>query len=162
MRVEADQINDRARSGVVLLFFVMIALVGMAVVHFFVTNYAVARASHNWASVEGIVLSGARRWDQTSRYSYSIDGAVFQSSRRRVVDSPLNLSLSHHGVPGDAVNVFVDPADPSYSVLKPGGSVIFYAFGITIGIALTFLGFAGLARSSLGAFYQAGEMNALS
>ncbi len=122
-----------------LLFFVTLAIIGIVGGSFFVRDFARARSSAGWPTADGVVLSQLDENSDRVRYAYSFGGRSYQSTRDRVFSARLLRSSSGDYAAGDSIEVYVDPGDPSFSVLKPGGAgPAFVVFAILSGICIFF------------------------
>jgi Protein of unknown function (DUF3592) len=139
-----SELKSKSDVSIVLVFFAMLAVTGVASGGFFVQDYARARASASWPSVEGIVLSRLDGARERVRYVYSIAGRSYESTREHVLLARFLNSNAPDYLPGETVTVFIDPMDYSYSVLHPGGAgVAFVLFSILSG-ACIFFGIGGV------------------
>lgn len=137
---------EKSRSAItyVLVLFVTLAIVGVLAGGFFVKDYARARASLSWPSTEGVVLSDLKGDSARVRYVYAFAGRSYQSKRERVFLAQFMKVSSRNYQPGDTVTVYVNPADPSFSVLLPGGAgIAFVVFSVLSGV-LIFIGIGGI------------------
>lgn len=139
-----QDIPDRPdhKTGMVALIFLAAAAIGIGVAHYFVVNFADARASHNWPPTQGVILNEPEGQFPTVRYSYSVEGSVYVSTRNRVVDMP--FARRPDVTPGDRVRVYVNPMQPTFAVLTPGGAIFAYIAGVIFGAGMTFVGLGGL------------------
>ena len=122
-----------------LLFFVTLAVLGVVGGGFFVRDFARARSSAGWPTADGVVLSQLDEKSDRVRYAYSFGGRSYQSTRDRVFSARLLKSSSGDYAPGESIAVYVDPGDPSFSVLQPGGAgPAFVVFAVLSGICIFF------------------------
>ncbi len=138
------ELKSKSDVSIVLIFFTVLAIIGVTSGGFFVQDYARARASTSWAAVDGIVLSELDGERDRVRYVYSMDGRSYESRRERVFLANILSPESPGYFPGETVAVFVNPLDHSYSVLRPGGArVAFVLFSILSGGSI-FFGIGGI------------------
>lgn len=137
-------LKSKSDFSIVLIFFGALAVIGVFAGGAFVQDYARARSSPSWPSVDGIVLSQLDNAPDRVRYVYSMNGRSYESVRERVFLARfLNMARMDY-LPGETVTVFVNPQDHSYSVLYPGGAgVAFVVFSILSG-ACIFFGIGGI------------------
>jgi len=120
--------------------FLLILLAGFGLLFFGLTNLRKAQASLDWDRVPGQVLHSRieKLFDhveseQVSRvhisYSYSINEQTYKSDRFRLQRSDANVrsfldakSFNEKFAAGRTVEVFVNPLDPTDSVLEAGMS----------------------------------------
>ncbi len=82
-------------------------------------------------------------WEPRLRYRYIVNGKEHEGSRlsydqEKTVDREwLQARLTREWLPGTAVTVWVDPANPGKAVLKPGASGWLVVF---VGVGLVFIG----------------------
>lgn len=132
-------VKSRSEVTFVLLFFVALAVIGIVGGGFFVRDFARARSSAGWPTAEGVVLSQLDKNSEQVRYAYSFAGRSYQSTRDRVFSARLLKSSSLDYSPGESIAVYVDPGDPSFSVLQPGGAgPAFVIFAVLSGICIFF------------------------
>ncbi len=132
-------VKSRSEVTFVLLFFVVLAIVGIACGGFFVRDFARARASAGWPTADGVVLSQLNQNSDKVRYAYSFAGRSYQSTRARMFSARLLKQSERDYVPGDTIAVYVDPSDPAFSVLQPGGAApAFVVFALLSGICIFF------------------------
>ncbi len=139
-------LKEKSRISVVLFFFTTLAIVGVIGVGFIVSDYAKARGSFSWMVVEGVVLS--ERKGDGLRYVYSVNGHTYEGTRQRLFTArmPFRKEQTDHA-PGDKIDVFVSPKDPSYSILEQGGSGIVFACFFLFSGACVFVGVGGIVRT---------------
>lgn len=137
--------TEKSRSAItyVLLLFVLLAVSGVVGGGFFVKDYARARASLSWPSTQGVVLSDLKGNSKKVRYVYAFEGRSYQSTRERVFSAQFMKVAERVYTPGDAVTVYVNPADPSFSVLQPGGASIAFVVSCILSGVLIFIGVGG-------------------
>ena len=122
-----------------LLFFVALAVIGIVSGGFFVRDFARARSSVGWPTADGVVLSQLNSTSDKVRYAYSFAGNSYQSTRDRVFSARFLRPSSHDYSAGDSIAVYVDPGDPSFSVLEPGGAgPAFVIFAVLSGVCIFF------------------------
>ena len=139
-----EELKSKSDVSIILIFFGMLAIMGVFAGGFFVQDYAKARASTSWPTVEGIVLSKLDGAPERVRYVYSMNGRSYESARERVFLARFSSRPTTKYLPGENLRVFVDPLDHSYSVLQPGGAgVAFVIFSILSG-ACVFFGIGGI------------------
>ena len=135
----ATVVKSRSEVTFVLLFFASLAICGILAGNFFVRDFARARASAGWPTADGVVLSQLDGDRDSLRYAYSFEGRSYQSSRDRVFIARISNRTPATYTPGETVNVFVDPNDPSFSVLRPGGAGLpFLLLTIFSGVCIFF------------------------
>ncbi len=133
------ELKTKSDVSIVLIFFTALAVLGVAGGGFVVRDYARARASLAWPTVEGIVLSQLDGETARLRYVYSFDGRSHESTRTRNFLAWFQKTESIKHYPGETVIVYVNPAEPAYSVIYPGGSsVAFVALSLMAGGAIFF------------------------
>ena len=128
------------------MLFAAILAAGVLLAQYSVRDYAKARASLAWPSVEGVVLD-QDRWGVT--YAYSWSGRTRQSSKERFLTG---FSLSDVLAPAEQeparfVKVYVSPANPDEAVLHRGGGRVMFALATLFGAGLAFIGGGGVAQS---------------
>lgn len=145
-----ETVKNRSDVSIVLLFFIFLSIFGVSAAGFIVDDYARARASQSWPVYEGIILSHREGGDKL-RYVYSINGRSHESSRLNFFTGV--FSSGEHPVygPGETVSVYVDPGNPSFSVLYPGGSGFLFIVCCLVTGAFVFFGFGGIVRTLLSA-----------
>ncbi|MEZ5892163.1 MAG: DUF3592 domain-containing protein [Parvularculaceae bacterium] len=137
-------LKARADLPIIILFFAALALIGAAGGAFIAHDYARARASLGWPSVEGIVLSQLDGERAAVRYVYSVEGRSYESTRTGGFISRFMKREKRAYQPGEDVIVYVNPQDHAYSVLTPGGpGAVFVFFCLLCGASL-FFGAGGL------------------
>jgi hypothetical protein len=127
-------------AGALVLFGALI-FSGLIACYAAVADYAQARASRDWPSVEGTVLSGG----DTVRYAWFADGRSHTGERVRYWTNALDPSGVAYQ-PGAKTKVFISPDDGAVAVLEPGGSPIVFALVLGFGGFLVFIGLAGVIR----------------
>lgn len=138
------ELKSKSDISIVLIFFGALAVVGVFAGGFFVQDYARARASASWPSVEGIVLSRLDNAPERVRYVYSMNGRSYESTRERVFLARFLSRSTTSYLPGENLMVFVDPQDHAYSVLNPGGAGVAFVFFSIISGACVFFGIGGI------------------
>jgi len=116
----------------------LILLTGFGLLFLGLANLRKAKASWDWDRVPGQILASRiekvfdrMEDEQVSRiqisYSYSLDGRTYKSNRFRLLRSDENVrsfldakSFNEKFVVGNTVEVFVNPLDPTDSVLEGG------------------------------------------
>lgn len=143
-------VGKKVEISVVLGVFTALAVFGSVLTAFSVEDFSRAHASLSWPEVEGVVLSGEIRdgvHAKPFRYVYSVDGRSYESGRLRFFTARFSsLSTVDVGT-GETVPVFVDPDDPSVSVLHRGGGGVVFAALVVIGSAMVFIGLGGVFRT---------------
>ncbi len=140
-------VKSRSDLTIILFFFSALAIIGIFAGGFVVRDYARARASESWPSVTGIVLSQLDGGAEDVRYVYSINGRSHEASRKRVLLASFFVAESVDYLPGETVSVYVNPQNPGYSVLYPGGgAATFVLFSILSG-GCVFFGIGGIVWS---------------
>ncbi|MEM8770866.1 MAG: DUF3592 domain-containing protein [Pseudomonadota bacterium] len=138
------QLVSRSDVTTVLVLFLIIAVLGFLAAGFFVRDYSRARASHVWPVVEGIVLSRRPEDGGRVRYVYSYRGRTYEAHRERVFSAQFLKAPSQEFTPGAIMDVYVNPADPEFSVLYPGGATAaFVVFSLLSGLVV-FIGVGGI------------------
>lgn len=137
-------VKSRSDLTIILLFFGALAVMGIFAGGFVVRDYAQARASESWPSTTGIVLSQLDGATKDVRYVYSINGRSYEASRKRTLLASVFVADSVDYLPGENVSVYVNPQNPDYSVLYPGGgAAAFVLFSILSG-GCVFFGIGGI------------------
>lgn len=140
-----DEARQKAELTVVLSFFTLLALSGLVLIGVIVNDFACARASHHWPSVDGVVLSESG--GGAVRYAYIHKGESYEAERVAFFTGGFSKDLSRTYRPGQSVRVYVDPEKPSAAVIAPGGSsLVFLASALLCGL-LVFIGAGGLIRT---------------
>lgn len=140
----SEELKSKSDISIVLILFGALAIIGVFAGGFFVQDYAKARASTSWPTVDGIVLSKLDGSPERVRYVYSMNGRSYESTRERVFLARFSNRSTTNYLPGENLRVFVDPLDHSYSVLQPGGAgFAFVIFSIFSG-AFVFFGIGGI------------------
>ncbi len=144
---------DQANSAIGAMAVGLIAL-GIAVTALYGQFLWDGWRSQRWQAVHGVVMeSGLARvmsprstlsyWEPRLRYTYTVEGMTVEGTRlsfqwEKTPDrDALETQLKREWLPGEAVTVWVDPADPVQSVLKPGTSGWLTLF---VGTGLVLLG----------------------
>lgn len=139
----AQLLRSKSDVTIALLFFASVAIGGFFTSNFIVRDFGKARASVAWPTVEGVVLS-RRGPGGAARYVYSYDGDTYEATRRRAFTGRFRRSKPAFLAPAERVVVYVDPRDPSFALLEPGGAAgAFLAFS-ALGGAAMFLGVGGV------------------
>lgn len=145
-------VKVRSEVTFVLTFFVALSIFGMVLGGFVVNDYARARASVSWPIVEGVTLNNSfdrgfgPSFGQSDavRYAYSFDGRTYQATRDRLFLGRFSAGGTPASAPGDLVDVYVDPDEPGFSVLRPGGAgLAFVLFSAFSGLCV-FVGVGGI------------------
>ena len=131
---------------------VTITLFALAVLAAATTYYGAAKAEQSltWPSTAGMVKTAdaARPWWRgrgyaaVVQYTYSVGGTTYESDRvsfqhaseSRIYSTALKLVQARF-VPGNPVDVFYDPADPSASILRKQAPDYSKAWMMLIGIS---------------------------
>ena len=139
-------LREKSRVSVVLVFFTTLAVTGLAAAGHLVADYSRARASYAWGAVEGVVLTV--RSGAPDEYVYSVRGYTHESSRNRFFTGLFSASTLEKNLrPGDRVEVFVSPREPSFSVLERGGSGVTFAVFFLLSAVSVFAGLGGIVRT---------------
>ena len=139
-----ESLKNRSEVTVVLVFFFSLAILGVAAAGFFVRDYAYARASAAWPVVEGIVLSDIEGDGARLRYVYVVDGNSYESNRERVFSARFLKSSQPNYQPGDTIEVYVNPENPAFAVLQPGGAGLAFIFFSLLSGLCVFFGVGGV------------------
>lgn len=141
--------GNRAPAPLRWIFFLaLVALICGLVVHaawFWFVEQERARASASWPAVDGVFerrsVPGALDSRRHAAYTYAVDGKTYKGFREGFAykDGPLFD-------PGAAIKVYVDPGDPSSSVLYPGESDKFWPVGTGAGLSALLALFAWAHR----------------
>jgi len=138
----------KSQISVVLVFFTTLAIIGLVCAGFIVTDYSRARSSASWRMVEGVILSERGGEQGGVRYIYSVDGRSYESTRRWFFTTRISARRNQPDYrAGGAVDVYVSPHAPSFSVLTPGGSSIVFVIVSLISGACIFTGAGGVIRT---------------
>ena len=144
-----QSLHNRSEVTVVLMFFLALAIAGVAAAGFFVRDYANARASAAWPVVDGVVLSDLEGDTARLRYVYLIDGKTYESHRERVFSARFLKSAVRDYAPGETIEVYVNPENHSFAVLQPGGAgFAFILFSMLSGLCV-FFGVGGVVWALL-------------
>ncbi|MFZ5617747.1 MAG: DUF3592 domain-containing protein [Pseudomonadota bacterium] len=129
------------------ILFGAVAASGVVAAYAAVEDYARARASRGWPTVDGVVLSRDGEEDGV-RYAW-FDGEVSHTGERvRFWTGALYASGAVYE-PGEQVKVRVSPEDGAVAVIEPGGSAVIFAVALAFGAFLVFIGLAGLIRLTM-------------
>ncbi len=155
------ELKSKSDISIVLFFFTALAVFGFAGGGFFVHDYARARASQSWPAAEGIVLSRLQGEPSRVRYVYSVAGRSYESTRERVFLARLLNGPAGQYRPGQSLTVYVNPEEPAYAVIEPGGAgAAFILCSVLSGLAV-FFGVGGvfwaLTRSAGAEFNLVGD-----
>ena len=140
----ASLVENRSDVTIILMFFVILTIIGILAGGFFVRDFSHARASAAWPIVDGVVLSSNTTNSRGVRYAYSFEGHNYQGTRERVFSARFLKASPKLYDPGDSIAVYVDPVNPKYSVLYPGGAAGAFLFFSTFSGLLVFLGVGGI------------------
>ena len=108
-----------------------------------------AQRQSKWPRAEGRVLDSSlvlgQYWHPRVSYEYTHDGRTFRSQRIRSLEIGMNwrgpaANDTERYPPGKAVTVYVNPDDPYFAVLEPGGHGWFLPFILSCSALLLFLG----------------------
>ena len=140
-----------------LLLFSGVAVAGAALLGGGGSAWLESRSAHGWDAVEGVVSSSAvvrsgqprsssPRFHADVEYRYAVGGTPYTGTRVSfdpapgVVREAAEALVRERYRPGAAVTVYVDPAEPSNSVLERSGgglALVFAALGaLLLGVAL--------------------------
>ncbi len=125
--------------------FAAILAAGVLLAQYSVRDFAKARASVLWPSVEGVVLK-QNRWGVT--YAYSWSGRTRQSHKERFLTG-FSLGEYFKKPSSDAnrfVKVYVSPTNPNEAVLHRGGGRVMFVLVTLFGAGLAFIGGGGVAQ----------------
>jgi|GEM_PF-1631009 len=126
-------------------FFVWTFIVGAAICIGAVKDYAHARASQSWPTVQGVVIEAA---DDAISYAYSWNARTYHSSRIHfVTGTQFGIETKQKWQAGDFIKVYVSPTQHDLSVIEPGGIRSIFALFLTCGAVFAFVGGGGLAVS---------------
>ena len=140
----ASIVKSRSEVTFVLVFFTALAIAGILAGSFFVRDFARARASAAWPTADAVVLSQIDESRKDIRYAYSFEGRTYQSTRDRVFIARVMKPSTLDYAPGEAVTTYVDPKNPSYSVLRPGGAGLAFVFLTVMSGVCVFFGLGGV------------------
>lgn len=138
-----------ADLGIALGAFVLMAALGVFIGAVAVEDFARARASLVWPPVVGVVLSKSDSDIADIRYAYVAGGHGHEATRVRALTGLAYPAPTGGLRPGEEVTVFVDPNDPTYSLLRPGGSGLLFAGAALVSAALVFIGLGGVVRTAM-------------
>lgn len=139
-----EEIKTKSDVSIVLFLFMALAVIGLVGGAFVVHDYARARASVSWPTVEGIVLSQIDDKHAPIRYVYSFDGMSYESTRERWLMTRMPKGGAVDYKPGEAVVVYVHPQEHSYSVLYAGGASYLFVLLSVISALSMFFGIGGI------------------
>jgi hypothetical protein len=134
----------RGVAGAFVLFATM-AVAGALLSYAAVEDYARARASVGWPTVDGVILSTL---DGKVRYAW-FDGDENHVGERVRFKSAAFRDSGLVYEPGQIVKARLSPENGSIAVLEPGGSPILFALALGVGAFLVFIGLAGLVRLAM-------------
>ena len=137
-------LKNRSEVTVVLVFFIVLAILGVIGGGFFVRDYAYARASAAWPVVDGVVLSDIEGDHARLRYVYVVDGKSYESSRERVFSARALQSGVRDYAPGETIQVYVNPKDHAFSVLQTGGAGAAFILFFVLSSLCVFFGVGGV------------------
>lgn len=138
------ELRTKSDVSIVLIFFSVLAVLGVTSGGFVVQDYARARASVSWPAYDAIVLSQLEGAQEKVRYVYSVNGRSYESTRERVFTASFLKGAGAAYLPGETIEVYVNPQDHSYAIVYPGGAgVAFVLFSILCG-ACVFFGVGGI------------------
>lgn len=140
----ATVVKSRSEVTFVLLFFTALAIAGILAGSFFVRDFARARSSAAWPTADAVVLSQLNETRNDVRYAYSFEGRSYQSTRDRVFIARIMKPATLAYAPGDAVTAYIDPKNPSFSVLQPGGAGLAFVFLTVMSGVCIFFGVGGV------------------
>jgi hypothetical protein len=129
------------------ILFGLVALAGVLAAYAAVEDYARARASLAWPTVDGVVLSEDEK-SGLVRYAW-FDGSQSHTGERVRF---WTAALQPSGVvyqPGERIRVHVSPDDGALAVLEPGGSSVLFLGVLAFGAFLVFVGLAGVIRLAM-------------
>ncbi len=129
------------------ILFGAVASAGILVAYAAVEDYARARASRSWPTVEGVVLSHARESDIV-RYAW-FDGEQGHTGERIRFWTRALYPSGEAYEPGKAVKVRYSPDNGALAVLEPGGSAVIFSVALGFGAFLVFIGLAGIVRLTM-------------
>lgn len=138
------ELKSKSDISIVLMFFAALGVLGVFSAGFVVHDYARARASASWPSVEGIVLSRLEGDHSRVRYVYSYDGRSYESTRERVFLARFLKPAPPNYLPGETLAVFVNPKNHAYAVLYPGGAGAAFVLFFILSGACVFFGVGGV------------------
>lgn len=121
----------------ITIFFVMFVM-GVFGCGLAVKDYANARASVRWPTVDGVILENHQ---MSVRYAYSWRGRTHERTRRTFFTGTKvsNFEELPSTVPGKFVKVYVSPNDPRRAVLEPGGSREIFVVLVLLGGGIVFV-----------------------
>ncbi len=141
-----DHRDDLKGALGAFILFGLVAAFGVVAAYAAVEDYARARASLNWPTVTGVVLSN----DQGGAIRYAwFDGAQSHTGERvRFWTGALHPSGEVYE-PGKRIDVRVSPEHGAIAVVEPGGSAVLFLIVLAFGGFLVFLGLAGVIRLTM-------------
>lgn len=140
----ATVVKSRSEVTFVLLFFTALAIAGILAGSFFVRDFVRARASTAWPTADAVVLSQLDETRNVVRYVYAFEGRTYQSTRDRVFIARVMKPATFDYAPGEGVTTYIDPKNPSYSVLRPGGAGLAFVFLTVMSGVCIFFGVGGV------------------
>lgn len=142
-----DHRDDLKGALGAFILFGAVASAGVIAAYAAVEDYARARASRSWPTVEGVVLSPDRDADVV-RYAW-FDGDVSHTGERVRFWTGALYASGEVYEPGRRVKVHVSPEDGSLAVIETGGSPVIFAVVLAFGAFLVFIGLAGIIRLTM-------------
>jgi len=142
-----DQREELKGALGAFILFGAVAAAGFFTAYAAVEDYARARASRNWPTVEGVILSNPEGGNEI-RYAW-FDGVEGHSGARIRFWTRALYPSGETYEPGKAVTVRYSPDNGAVAVLEPGGSALIFAVALGLGAILIFVGFAGIIRLSM-------------
>lgn len=139
--------RDELRGALgAFILFGSVAACGVVAAYAAVEDYARARASLGWPTVEGVVLSNEN--DGDVRYAWFDGEASHTGERVRFWTGALQASGEVYD-PGRRIDVRISPEDGAVAVVEPGGSAVVFLSALAFGGFLVFLGLAGVIRLTM-------------
>ncbi len=129
------------------VLFGAVATAGFLVAYAAVEDYARAKASLGWTSVEGVILS-REEGEEGVRYAWFDGDEARTGDRVRFWTGALAASGAVYQ-PGQRVALRVSPEDGRVAVIEPGGSSALFAIVLAFGAFLVFIGLAGVIRLAM-------------
>jgi hypothetical protein len=112
----------------------------------------IARREFAWVQVPGTIIDSRVEQGETIsarlQYHYEYEGSLFQGSRIcsllvEVIWPQRAEAWVARYPPGAAVTVYVNPADPRFAVLEPGGDPRFFTTAFATAGAFLFVAYIG-------------------
>jgi hypothetical protein len=139
--------RDELRGALgAFILFGSVAACGVVAAYAAVEDYARARASLGWPTVEGVVLSNEQ--GDGVRYAWFDGEASHTGERVRFWTGALHQSGEVYD-PGRRIDVHLSPDDGAVAVVEPGGSAVIFLIALAFGGFLVFLGLAGVIRLTM-------------